>query len=61
MGSGIIRRMMDLNAAKQKMRQSEWYGIRSILGNANWAMFYVILGAREAGKSYSIMEYFVRQ
>lgn len=45
----------------QKMRQSEWYGIRSLLGNANWAMFYIILGAREAGKSYAVMEYFVKQ
>lgn len=43
------------------MRKSEWYGVRSILGNANWAMFYLILGAREAGKSYSVMEYFVKQ
>lgn len=45
----------------QKAKESEFYGIRSILGNANWAMFYIILGAREAGKSYAVMEYFIKQ
>ena len=49
------------HAMKANMRQSEWYGVRSILGNANWALFYVLLGARESGKSYSVMEFFVRQ
>jgi len=28
----------------------DFYEIRSILGN-DWAMFYFLLGAREAGKS----------
>lgn len=45
----------------KKAKDSEFYGIRSILGNANWAMFYIILGAREAGKSYAVMEYFIKQ
>ena len=43
-----------------EFRQSEWYGIRSLLGY-NWAIFYVLLGARESGKSYAVMEYFVRK
>lgn len=34
--------------AKKKARESEWYGIRSLLGYV-WAIFYVLLGAREAG------------
>lgn len=38
----------------------EWYSIRSLLGY-DWAKFYVILGAREAGKSYAVMEYFLKQ
>lgn len=42
-------------------KQGEWYGIRSLLGNANWALFYIILGSRESGKSYAVMEYMVRQ
>ena len=42
-------------------KSNEFYGIRSILGNANWAIFFILLGAREAGKSYAVMEYFVKQ
>jgi len=42
-------------------KQGEWYGIRSLLGNSNWALFYVMLGSRESGKSYAAMEYFVKQ
>ena len=39
---------------------SEWYSLRRILGNT-WAMFYVLLGARETGKSYSITKFFVKK
>ena len=42
----------------QKFRESEWYGIRGML-SYQWAIFYCLLGAREAGKSYSVMEFFV--
>lgn len=38
----------------------EYYNLRSILGN-QWAIFYLLLGAREAGKSYAVMEYCLRQ
>ena len=41
--------------------QSEWYNLRPILGNANWALFYILLGGREAGKSYSVTNFFVDQ
>lgn len=44
----------------EKYRQSEWYGIRSLLGH-DWASYFCILGARESGKSYSVMEFFIRQ
>lgn len=39
----------------------EWYSLRHILGYANWAMFYILLGGREAGKSYSVTDFFCRQ
>lgn len=48
------------NRAKQ-FKQGEWYGIRSLLGNANWAIFFIMLGARESGKSYAAMEYFIKK
>lgn len=38
----------------------EWYDLRSILGN-DWAMFYYLLGGREAGKSYATTRFFVSQ
>lgn len=36
----------------------EWYMVRSILGYS-WAIFYLLIGAREAGKSYSVLDFFL--
>lgn len=44
----------------QKFEDREWYNLRSILGN-DWAMFYFLLGGREAGKSYATTNFFVSQ
>lgn len=41
--------------------KSEWYNLRPILGHANWAIFYLLLGGREVGKSYSVTNFFVDQ
>ena len=38
----------------------EWYWLRSILGN-DWAIFLMLLGGREAGKSYAVVKFFVYQ
>lgn len=38
----------------------EFYNLRSILGN-DWAFFYILIGAREAGKSYAAMDYCLKQ
>ena len=35
--------------AEQQKRKFEFYSLRRILGNSNWAIFYILLGAREAG------------
>ena len=45
---------------KELYQRKEWYTIRSLLGNT-WAFFYVLLGARERGKSYSVMQYCLTQ
>lgn len=45
---------------KRIMLNKEWYTLRSILGNT-WAIFYFLLGGREAGKSYATTDFFVRQ
>ena len=60
MKSNTLNKMVSAQVKRKKFRQSEWYGIRSLLGY-NWAVFYILLGAREAGKSYSVTEYFVRK
>ena len=40
--------------------QNEWWSIRHIL--SYWyMMMYILLGARERGKSYAVTEYFVKQ
>lgn len=45
---------------KKKKLNYEWYSLRSILGYS-WALFYMLLGGREAGKSYAVTDFFCRQ
>lgn len=51
----VVKRLGEI----QSYKKSEWYGIRSLLGY-NWAIFFILLGARESGKSYSVMEQFLK-
>lgn len=44
---------------KRKLNEKEWYTCRSIFGNT-WAFFFILLGGREAGKSYAVMEQFLK-
>lgn len=44
-----------------KIRNNEWYSVRHMLGYGNWALFYILLGGREVGKSYSVTDFFLRQ
>ena len=48
-------------ARKRRIIDYEWYAIRHMLSYANWALFYILLGGREAGKSYSVTDFFCRQ
>lgn len=43
----------------RKLPNKDYYSIRSIFGNT-WAFFFILLGAREAGKSYAVMEQFLK-
>ena len=45
---------------KAKTYKGEWYTINSIFGN-DWAIFYALLGGREAGKSYAAMKWAVNR
>lgn len=56
------RYVADTQKRKQEAKiKSEWYQLRPILGCANWALFFVLLGGREIGKSYSVTNFFVDQ
>lgn len=45
---------------KKEERDAEWYSLRSLLGHS-WALFYMLLGGREVGKSYAVTDFFCRQ
>ena len=44
----------------EEIKSREWYKLNSILGYW-WAIFYFLLGGREAGKSYAVTDLFCRQ
>ena len=59
----ILQKIIKAKKIKEEMKKGghEWYNLRPILGCANWAIFYVLLGGREAGKSYSVTNFLVDQ
>lgn len=42
--------------AQKRRALARYYQLNSILGNT-WAMFYVVIGGRKTGKSYSVAEF----
>lgn len=51
----------DLNKIRNiKTYKDDWYTVNSIFGN-DWAIFFGLLGGREAGKSYSAMKWGVER
>lgn len=55
-----LAKLKNQEAKKTKLLNNEWYSLRSILGNS-WAIFFFLLGGREAGKSYATTKFFVDQ
>lgn len=43
-----------------EVAMNEWYELNEILGY-QWAMYYILLGARETGKSYTAMRFCLKQ
>lgn len=54
------KRKKGKEARRRVYMQKEWYSIRRLLG-CNWARFYVAIGPRECGKSYSVMHFLVKK
>ena len=51
-----------LSSRREKTIESQWYNLRPILGHASWGcIFYLLLGGREAGKSYAVTNFFLDQ
>lgn len=44
---------------KRKLLERQWYSVRSIFGYNDF-YFFILLGARESGKSYSVMRQFIK-
>lgn len=44
------------NLKKKLYEEKEWYTCRSLLGN-HWANWYIMAGARERGKTFSIQDF----
>ena len=44
---------------KRKLMERQWYSVRSIFGYNDF-YFFILLGARESGKSYSVMRQFIK-
>lgn len=55
-----VRGEINRRVKKREMLNREWYSLRSILGY-QWAIFYMLLGGREAGKSYAVTNFYVGQ
>lgn len=45
---------------KRMLNQRAFYRLQSILGY-QWARFFLLLGGRQAGKSYSVTDFYLRQ
>lgn len=56
----LIRKQIKAKEKAELLKQREFYYLRSILGYS-WAIFYFLLGGREAGKSYATTSFFVDQ
>ena len=56
-----LTKIIEQHKRSQKARSySRFYNLNSMLGN-NWAMFFVIIGSRMTGKSYSVTDFLCRQ
>lgn len=55
----VVKELIRLKK-KEEIQQREFYELRSLLGY-DWAMFYILLGGRQRGKSYSIADFFTTQ
>lgn len=56
MGKHADKARQEIQRAQKARAQARFYNVNSILGN-DWARFFVIVGGRDTGKSYSLSEF----
>lgn len=58
------KKLRDADNQKKKKKElyeaKEWYTIRALLGN-QWANWFIMAGARERGKTFSVQDYVLNQ
>lgn len=60
MKKGVNKIIAEFERAQQRKANARYYNVNSIFGN-DWAMFFVIIGGRMTGKSYSITDFLCRR
>jgi hypothetical protein len=60
MAKSIRAQLKAIKRAQERRANSRFYNLNSLLGN-DWAMFYVIIGGRMTGKSYSLTDFLCRR
>lgn len=56
----VKKRAEEKKVAQKHRALARYYNLNSALGNS-WAIFYVIVGGRKTGKSYSVTDFLCRQ
>ena len=56
----FIKKVRNLDKKQKEYLVRSFYELRSVLGYW-WAIFYILLGGRDAGKSYAVEQFFVDQ
>ena len=56
----FIKKVRNLDQKQKEYLVRSFYELRSVLGYW-WAIFYILLGGRDAGKSYAVEQFFVDQ
>ena len=59
LGVIMARNIITKIRKEEAKKNAEWYSLRSLLGY-QWALFLMMLGGREAGKSYATTDFFLQ-
>lgn len=55
-----IENILAAKVAKAIQTQKEWYSLKSLFGYT-WASLFYLIGGREAGKSYAVLDFYLHE